>query len=162
MARSPRQEFRPSVKSEIKARAYDDNAGVYRCEGDWCGCVVSIKERPVEGAPMGDVDHTQATWTQSVVAVKDRPPLTASDGKLLCEDCHKDKTRREAFERMRTDGAAKLHAAHLEAMAAKATGIEPTPTRMAKMPGRGFPKGKRAFPKGRPFPSRGKRQHATI
>ena len=157
MSRSPRQEFRPSVKSEIKARAYDADAGVYRCEADGCGCVVSIKERPVQGAPEGDVDHTQASWTQSAVAVKDRPPLTAADGKLLCEDCHQAKSRREAFERMRTDGGGKRHAEHLEAMAAKLEGIEHLPPR-GKMRGRGFPKGCRKI-KCRGFPTKEDRQN---
>jgi hypothetical protein len=160
VSRSPRQEFRPSVKAEIKARAYDADAGVYRCEADGCGCVVSVKECPVDGAPEGDVDHTQATWTQSVVAVKDRPPLTAADGKLLCEDCHKTKTRREAFERMRTDGGGKRHAEHVRAMAAKLEGIEIEPTR-GKMQGRGFPKASRKL-QGRGFPTKEERQAARL
>jgi hypothetical protein len=158
VSRSPRQEFRPSVKAEIKARAYDADAGVYRCEADGCGCVVSIKECPVGDAPEGDVDHTQASWTQSAVAVKDRPPLTADDGKLLCEDCHKDKTRQEAFERKRTDGAGKIYAEHLRVMAAKLEGVELEPTR-GKLNGRGFPKTARKL-QSRGFPTKAERQAA--
>ena len=158
MARSPRQEFRKSVQSEIKARAVDEH-GVRRCE--CCGYLVQVDGEKIEGARKADVDHKRACWTQSADAVKERPPLTANDGWLICTNCHKDKTCQEAFERMRTDGAGKLHAAHQAALAAKAEGTGPPPSQAKKIPGHGFQKGKRAFPKGRPFPSRGKRQHAT-
>jgi len=159
VARSPRQEFRKSVQSEIKARAVDEH-GVRRCE--CCGYLVQVDGEKIEGARKADVDHKRACWTQSADAVKERPPLTANDGWLICEVCHKAKTRQEAFERKRTDGAGRIYAAHQAALAAKAEGMEPTQTRGKKIPGHGFSKGKRAFPKGRPFPSRGKRQHATI
>ena len=134
------------VDREIKARAYDREAGVYRCEGKDCGCVVSIKERPVEGSRPAQIDHKRACWTQSADEVKDRPPLTAADGWLICVDCHKAKSAREARERARTDGAAKIHAAHLAALAAKLEGDVETvakpkrtwPTQ--KLKSRGFPK----------------------
>ena len=108
--------------------------------------MVSIKERPVEGAPTAHVDHTNATWKFSATPVKERPPLTAKDGKLLCTDCHEAKSSFEAGERKRCDGAAKIHAAHLAALATKLEGAVETvakpkrkwPTQ--KMKGRGFPK----------------------
>jgi hypothetical protein len=153
VARSPRQEFRKSVQSEIKARAVDEH-GVRRCE--CCGYLVQVDGEKIEGARKADVDHKRACWTQSADAVKERPPLTANDGWLICEVCHKAKTRREAFERMRTNGAGKDYAEHLEAMEAKMMGIELDPKR-GKLQGRGFPKTSRKL-KGRGFPTKEERQ----
>jgi hypothetical protein len=51
-----------------------------------------------------------AEWTRSATAKGDRAKLTADDGWLLCQACHTRKSKREAFERKRTDGAAKRHA----------------------------------------------------
>jgi hypothetical protein len=89
----------------------------------------------------------------------DRPKLTAADGWLICEVCHKAKSRRETFERMRTDGGGKRHAEHVRVMAAKMDGIELEPTR--KMQGRGFPKGNRKL-QSRGFPTKAERQAARL
>jgi hypothetical protein len=153
VSRSPRQEFRKSVQSEIKARAVDDD-GARRCE--CCGCLVRMSGEVITVARAAQVDHKAATWTASATPVRDRPRLTASDGWLLCDVCHKTKSRREAFERMRTDGAGKQHAEHLEAMEAKTMGIKLEPKR-GKMKGRGFPKENRKL-KGRGFPTKAERQ----
>lgn len=154
MARSPRQEFPAPVARAIDKRSIDED-GVRRCEVLTCRHPIKIGKERTEGARPAQLDHKRACWTQKATEVADRPPLTVNDGWLICEVCHKAKTRREVFERMRTNGAGKQYADHLEVMAAKAEGTEPTPARGRKIPGHGFPKG-------RPFPSRGKRQHATI
>ena len=142
MSRSPRQEFRKSVQAEIKARAVDEH-GVRRCE--CCGCLVRMSGEVITVARAAQVDHKAATWTASATPVRDRPRLTAADGWLLCDACHKAKTRREAAERAKTDGAAKQHAAHLAVMAAKCGGdIEKVSKTKKKWPtqnikSRGFP-----------------------
>jgi 5-methylcytosine-specific restriction enzyme A len=92
--RSPRVEFSPAVKTEILARAAS------RCEA--CGAAIPTGE--------GEIDHIVAEWTRSATAKGDRAKLTAADGWLLCQVCHARKSKREAFERKRTDGAAKRHA----------------------------------------------------
>ena len=92
--RSPRQEFSSVVKAEILARA------ATRCEA--CGALIPEGE--------GEIDHMVAEWTRSATDKRDRAKLTAGDGWLLCRVCHAAKSKREAFERKRTDGAAKRHA----------------------------------------------------
>ena len=153
MSRSPRQEFRKPIQVEIKARAVDED-GVRRCE--CCGYLVVVDGEKVEAARKADVDHKAAEWTRSQILMRDRPPLTAADGWLICETCHKAKTRREAFERMRTNGAGKDYADHLETMEAKMMGIELEPKR-GKLQGRGFPKTSRKL-QGRGFPTKEERQ----
>ena len=96
--RSPRVEFSPAVKAEIVARATAD--GVRYCEA--CPAAIPTGE--------GEIDHKIAEWTRSATAKGDRRKLTAADGWLLCRTCHLAKSRREAFERKRTDGAARYHA----------------------------------------------------
>jgi hypothetical protein len=142
MSRSPRQEFRPSVKSEIKARAVDEH-GVRRCE--CCGHLVRVDGEKIEGARAAQIDHRCPCWTQSAVPVKERHPLTSADGWMICDVCHKAKSAREARERARTDGAAKLHTAHLAAMEAKCGGAVDMADKLKrtwptqKLKGRGFP-----------------------
>ena len=149
MSRSPRQEFRKSVQAEIKARAVDEH-GVRRCE--CCGYLVQVDGEKIEGARKADVDHKAAEWTRSRIPLKDRHPLISADGWLICEVCHKAKTRREAFERMRTNGAGKGYADHLEAMEAKRGGAAED----AAKPKRRWPTQKL---KGRGFPTREERQN---
>jgi hypothetical protein len=155
MARSPRQEFPAPVAREIEARAIDEH-GVRRCEVLACHCLVKIHGEKIEGARPAQVDHKAAEWTKRETPLADRPRLTANDGWLICEVCHKAKSRRETFERMRTDGGGKQHAEHLRAMAAKLEGIEMEPTR-GKMQGRGFPKGNRKI-QSRGFPTKAERR----
>jgi hypothetical protein len=155
MARSPRQEFPAPVVREIDKRSIDEK-GVRRCEVPSCRHPIKIGKERTEGARAAQLDHKRACWTQKATDVADRPPLTANDGWMICEVCHKAKTRREAFERMRTDGGGKQHAEHLEIMEAKLMGIELEPKR-GKLKGRGFPKASRKL-QGRGFSTKAERQ----
>ena len=96
--RSPRIEFSAAVKAEIIARA--TRAGARHCEA----CPAQIPDGE------GEIDHIVAEWTRSATERRDRAKLTAADGWLLCRDCHVSKSKREAVERKRTDGAARYHA----------------------------------------------------
>jgi 5-methylcytosine-specific restriction endonuclease McrA len=121
MSRSPRQEFRKAVQAQIKARAVDAD-GVRRCEVLDCRHLVQVDGEKIEGARAAQIDHRCPCWSQSATPVNERHPLTSADGWLICEVCHKAKSAREARERARTDGAAKIHAAHLAALSAKLEG----------------------------------------
>jgi hypothetical protein len=96
--RSARIEFSPAVKAEILARATSE--GLRHCEA--CEALIPGDE--------GEIDHIVAEWTRSATERQDRVKLTAADGWLLCRACHVKKSKREAFERKRTDGAARYHA----------------------------------------------------
>jgi hypothetical protein len=154
MARSPRQEFPAPAAREIDKRSIDEK-GVRRCENPACRHPIKIGKERTVGARSAQLDHKRACWTQKATAVADRPKLIANDGWLICCECHKAKTRREAFERMRTDGGGRQHAEHLRAMAAKLEGIEIEPTR-GKMKGRGFPEVSRKL-QSRGFPTKAER-----
>lgn len=96
--RSGRVEFSPAVKEQILGRA--TVGGARYCER--CGLLIPNGE--------GEIDHKIAEWTRSATAKKDRSKLAADDGWLLCRPCHVAKSKREAFERKRTDGAGRFHA----------------------------------------------------
>jgi hypothetical protein len=78
--------FSNAAKRVITSRATDMQGRIW-CEQ--CGA-----ECPTRADY--EIDHVVAEGVRP--ANDNRPPLTAEDGKLLCLQCHDQKTRRDVFE----------------------------------------------------------------
>jgi ribosomal protein L40E len=95
-----RREFPRPVRAAIILRATDAKGRVL-CEQ--CGA-----ECPTQADY--EVDHIVAEGMLTDEAANDnRPPLTATSGKLVCRKCHDKKTRRDVFEIAKTKRLEQKH-----------------------------------------------------
>lgn len=86
-----RQEIPKKVKREVFERA----GGPHNVSCEGCGLILGPKRF--------EYDHTEPEWLKNV-PVKDRPPITADDVKLLgAKCCHQPKTAKEAGQRAHSD-----------------------------------------------------------